>query len=215
MSVFSPRANTIARIVFVASLLFPFVLAGALLLYPRTPYMTNQGFPTPQPVFFDHRHHAADDGIDCRYCHDLATRSYTAGVPPSERCMGCHAQIWNKSPLLEPVRASLFSDQPLAWNRVHNLPDFVYFDHSAHLNKGVGCVACHGRVDTMPAVLQVAPLTMAWCLGCHRDPGPQLRPPEQIASMTWEPTGDRAQLARDLAARYQVHSRTSCTTCHR
>lgn len=215
MSVFSPRSNTLARVVFAATLVTPPAVIGFLLLYARTPFYTNQAYPIQQPIQFDHRHHASDDGIDCRYCHNLVDRSYTAGIPSSERCMGCHAQIWNKSPLLEPVRASFFQDKPLVWKRVHTLPDFVYFNHAAHIGKGVGCRTCHGRVDQMPSIEQVAPLNMGWCLGCHRAPDAELRPPDEIASMTWEPPPDRARLARELAARYQIHARVSCTTCHR
>lgn len=215
MSVFRPGANSLARLALAALVTAPALLVGFLLLYARTVFFTNQAFPVPQPIQFDHRHHAADDAIDCRYCHDLATRGATAGIPSTERCMGCHAQIWNKSPLLEPVRESYFRDRPLVWRRVHTLPDFVYFDHSAHLTKGIGCRSCHGRVDTMPAVEQVAPLSMAWCLGCHRAPDRELRPRDQLVSMTWEPPADRDRLARDLAGAYQVHARVSCTTCHR
>ncbi|HEY3444977.1 MAG TPA: cytochrome c3 family protein [Myxococcales bacterium] len=215
MSVFRPSTNTLARLAFAALLAGPVVALAFVLLYARTPFFTNQAFPVQQPVQFDHRHHAADDGIDCRYCHALATRSSTAGLPSSERCLGCHAQIWNKSPLLEPVRESFFSDRPIPWRRVHTLPGFVFFNHSAHLAKGIGCRSCHGRVDQMPAVEQVSPLNMGWCLGCHRAPEAELRPPEQIASMTWEPPPDRERLARELAARYQVHARVSCSTCHR
>jgi hypothetical protein len=131
--------------------------------------------------------------------------------------MSCHAQVWNKSPYLSEVRQALFQDRPIPWVRVHNLPDFVYFNHSIHVNKGVGCFTCHGRVDQMGAVEQKSPLTMAWCIECHRNPEPHLRPQEAITRMDWKPPANEDPVAygRRLAQEYQVHSRTSCTTCHR
>ncbi|MBI4508122.1 MAG: cytochrome c3 family protein [Deltaproteobacteria bacterium] len=185
----------------------------ALIIYVRTPYVTGQFFPVDQPVEFDHRHHVQDDGIECRYCHFDAERSAVAGIPPTEVCMGCHGQIWNNSPVLEPVRRSHFSDRPIPWNRVHDLPDFVYFDHSIHVNKGVGCVTCHGRVDQMVRVYQVAPLTMGWCLDCHRSPERHLRPKELVAVMNFRQADSRAREA--LAQRYGVRRLTHCTACHR
>ena len=129
--------------------------------------------------------------------------------------MGCHDQIWNASAMLEPVRRAYFSGEPIRWRRVHQLPDYVYFDHSIHVTRGIGCVSCHGRVDEMGKIFQFAPLTMEWCLGCHRQPERNLRPREQIASMTWEPTGDRDALAARLAQEYGTRHLTNCTTCHR
>jgi hypothetical protein len=191
-------------------------LAGAVtvpILYARTPYATGALDPVLQPIAFDHRHHVRDDGIDCLYCHEDAERSPYAGVPASERCMGCHNQIWNDSSLIAPLRDSVETGQPVAWQRVHSLPDFVYFDHSIHVNRGVGCVTCHGRVDEMAAVYQVHRLTMSWCLDCHRDPAPHLRPRDQITSMTWAPDGP-GRIA-ELARQYQPRSLTHCSTCHR
>jgi hypothetical protein len=159
-----------------------------------------------------------DDLIDCRYCHFNAERGASAGIPSTEMCLNCHAQIWNKSPKLEPVRRSYFTGAPIEWNRVHQLPDFTYFNHSIHVSKGIGCVSCHGRIDQMPAVTKVASLQMSWCLECHRNPAPNLRPRDQITSMTWQPPDDPAAaktLAADLMKTYDVHSRVSCTTCHR
>jgi hypothetical protein len=183
-----------------------------LCIYVRTPYVTNAGFNVVQPVMFDHRHHVDDDGIDCRYCHATVETSPYAGVPPTATCMGCHDQIWNQSAMLEPVRRGWFTGLPIQWKRVHQLPDFVYFNHSIHVTRGIGCVSCHGRVDQMAQVFQVQPLTMGWCLGCHRDPEPNLRPRDQITSMTWIP--DEGAGAR-LAAEYGTRRLTSCTTCHR
>jgi hypothetical protein len=142
-------------------------------------------------------------------------RSPSAGIPPTELCLNCHSQVWNKSPLLAPVRDSFFKNRPLTWARVYKVPEFVYFDHSIHVNKGVGCVSCHGRVDQMAAVEKATPLTMSWCLDCHRRPEKNLRPPSEVTNMEWKPEGDPAETGKLLAEQNQVHTRTSCTTCHR
>jgi hypothetical protein len=181
----------------------------------RSPQVTGQFEPVSQPVMFDHRHHVSDAAIDCRYCHSGAENTRYAGVPPTSVCMGCHGQVWNDSPLLAPVQESWFQERPIAWNRVHRLPSFVYFDHSIHLHKGVGCVECHGRVDEMALVEQIAPLTMEWCLDCHRAPERRLRPREAVADPAWEPPADREALGRELARRYAVRRLTHCSACHR
>jgi len=183
------------------------------MLYVRSTYNTNQFVPWAQPIDFDHRHHVRDDGIDCLYCHEDAERSPYAGIPAAERCMGCHNQIWNDSDLIAPLRASVATGTAIRWQRVHSLPDFVYFNHAVHVQRGIGCVSCHGRVDEMAAVYQVHRLSMSWCLDCHRDPAPQLRPRDQITSMTWAASspGELAALARELAPRRLTH----CSTCHR
>jgi cytochrome c7-like protein/class III cytochrome C family protein len=214
-ALFKPRANAIFKAVLVLLVAGAAGTVGALMLYQRIPYGTGQQDLVQQPVQFDHRHHVQDDLIDCRHCHTTVERAPSAGIPATELCLNCHAQVWNKSPLLDLVRASWFSEEPIPWVRVHRLPGFVYFSHSAHVNKGVGCVECHGRVDQMAAVQQVQPLNMGWCLDCHRDPYPRLRPLEEITSMTWKPDGDPAQLGRELAKKYDVRPRTSCSTCHR
>jgi len=186
--------------------------------YVRSPFVTNQNRPVEQPIEFDHRHHVGDEQIDCRYCHFSVEKSPSAGIPSTTVCMSCHAQVWNKSPYLAQLRQAYFTDQPIPWVRIHNLPDFVYFNHSIHVAKGVGCVTCHGRVDYMGAIEQYAPLTMGWCLDCHRNPKPNLRPQEFITSMTWQPPKDPQEaqaLADKLAKDNDVHSRTSCSTCHR
>ena len=206
-----------SRLSAAALLAIPAIAIGGLMAYVRSPLVTNQFHPVEQPIEFDHRHHAGDEQIDCRYCHWTVENSPSAGIPSTTVCVSCHAQVWNKSPYLNEVRKAFFTDQPIPWVRVHNLPDFVYFNHSIHVNKGVGCVTCHGRVDEMGAVYQQAPLTMSWCLDCHRNPGPNLRPAEAITSMTWKPPEgvDPVEYGKTLAAQYDVHSRTSCTTCHR
>ncbi|MBZ4418326.1 cytochrome c3 family protein [Myxococcus sp. RHSTA-1-4] len=214
-----PRwTNTVSRLSAAALLAVPAIGIGGLMAYVRSPYVTNQQMPYEQPIEFDHRHHAGDEQIDCRYCHWTVEDSPSAGIPSTTVCMSCHAQVWNKSPYLVEVRKAFFADQPIPWVRVHNLPDFVYFNHAIHVNKGVGCATCHGRIDQMGAVEQHAPLTMAWCLDCHRNPEPNLRPAEFITSMTWVPPSDAAEaaaLGKKLAEEYDVHSRTSCSTCHR
>jgi hypothetical protein len=212
---FSPRADTVFKLVLACLFAAPLLLVGGLMLLARSPLATLQFEPIEQPVPFDHRHHAGDERIDCRYCHRTAESSPYAGIPSTDVCMGCHAQIWPTSPTLGPVRASFFQGSPIAWTKVHRLPDFVYFDHSIHVSKGVGCVSCHGRVDEMAAVERVAPLTMQWCLDCHRDPGPSLRPQEAITKLDWSPRTGSRELAEALLAKHQVHTRTDCTTCHR
>lgn len=216
MAALFPRwANTAARLVFIGACALGVGSVVGPMIYVRTPYNTGQFEPVTQPVEFDHRHHAADDQIDCLFCHSGAETTPYAGVPATEVCMGCHAQVWNESPLLEPVRRSYFSDRPIPWRRVHHLPDFVFFDHSVHVSYGIGCVRCHGRVDRMARVYQVAPLTMGWCLDCHRSP--PLRPaepsvaPEQrtmwgatVGQLTPETDGGRA-----------ITHLTTCSACHR
>ena len=192
-------------------------LVGAVvgpMIYVRSPLFTGQSGPVEQPLQFDHRHHVTDAGVDCRYCHLTAETGASAGYPPTEVCMGCHGQIWNQSPLLAPVRRSAFTGQALSWKRVNQLPDFVYFNHSIHANKGVGCVTCHGRGDRMPEVMQTATLTMGFCVDCHRDPAPQLRPIEQITNLGWV-AEDPVKVGHQVARELDVYPRTSCTACHR
>jgi hypothetical protein len=174
-ALFPPWSNTTIRVALAALVVFLVGSPGAIMIYMRSPYGTGQGYEIPQPVEFDHRHHVGDDGIDCRYCHSAVETGPYAGVPPTKVCMGCHNQIWNDVPLLEPVRRSAYTGEPIQWRRVHDLPDFVYFNHSIHVNEGVGCVDCHGRVDQMSYVRQVKPLTMSWCLDCHRKQGDAVR----------------------------------------
>ncbi|MGA9526468.1 MAG: cytochrome c3 family protein [Myxococcaceae bacterium] len=214
-AVFSPRADTLFRIALVVAVCLPAGAIAGLMLLARSPLGTGQYDMLSQPVPFDHRHHARDEGIDCRYCHDLVERSPYAGIPPTSKCMNCHAQIWNQAALLDPVRASVFDDVPIRWNKVHRLPDHVYFNHAIHVSKGVGCVTCHGRVDQMPLVRQARELTMGWCLDCHRRPEGHLRPRAEVTNMDWKPNVDPVQLGRELARRYDVRPRTNCTTCHR
>lgn len=187
----------------------------APMIYVRTPWARAQKDVADQPVEFDHRHHTPDDGIGCFYCHNTAYRAATAGIPSTEKCMGCHEQIWGQSPMLEEVRRSWFSGKPIPWQRVHQVPAFVYFNHAVHVNHGFGCSTCHGRVDQMPSVRQVATLTMGWCLDCHRNPERYIRPPSEVTNMTWNAGGRQLEIGRKLVAELGVRRLTDCTTCHR
>jgi len=211
---FTERSNARFRGIVVLALLAPPTVLAALWGWVRTPYVLGEVQPLEQPVEFDHRHHVVDDGLDCRYCHTTVETEASAGYPSSELCMNCHNQIWNETPVLEPVRTSFFRDVPLAWARVHRLPDFVFFHHAIHVSKGIGCETCHGRVDRMARVYQVAPLTMAWCLDCHRNPVANLRPPDEITTMGWVP-GPDAPAPAALGELYDVRTPTDCTACHR
>jgi len=196
------------------------VLAGlflVLILLVRSDYLTGVGWTLRQPVPFSHQHHAGEMGIDCRYCHTWAERSPIAGLPPTHTCMSCHSQVWNAAPMLEPLRQSLARQQPLHWQRVARLPDHVYFAHDIHLSAGVGCAECHGRVDRMPLMRRAEPFQMQWCLDCHRDPAPRLRPSEAVTQMDWQPAGDvRAQGERLLRRKHiDVGRLTACSLCHR
>lgn len=173
------------------------------------------GYAPEQPVAYSHSLHAGELGIDCRYCHVTVETSARANVPPTATCMNCHKTIRTTSPKLALVRQSAETGQPIHWVRVHDLPDFVYFNHAGHVQSGVGCVSCHGRVDRMEVVEQVAPLTMSWCLGCHRNPDPNLRPREFVTAMEWVPEGDAAVLGAKLRAERKIAPSTDCATCHR
>jgi hypothetical protein len=214
--VFPRYTNTLSRVTAVA--LFGLV-ATVLWLWARiqsSPYTSTVRIAKTQPVPFSHRHHAGNIGIDCRYCHTSVEESAFAGIPPTETCMNCHKQIWADAPMLEPVRESARTGKPLQWTRVHDLPDFAYFNHAVHVKRGVGCVSCHGQVDDMPLMWQVGDLTMSWCLDCHRNPAPHLRPREAVFDMRWEPPEDGAEtLGRELAQAGHVRTLQSCSYCHR
>src|SRR5881409_139659 len=186
--IFHPSTNTISRVSIAAAVLAltAFALVGGAL--QRSPYLTEVGVPREQPIPFSHKHHVSGIGIDCRYCHTSVEESSFAGIPPTKTCMNCHSQIWADSPYLEPVRESWRTGNPIKWTRVYDLPDFVYFNHSIHVNKGVGCSTCHGRVDLMPLTYQAASLQMEWCLQCHRQPEMFIRPKSQVFQMDWPPT---------------------------
>lgn len=207
MALFPRWSNTVARLSLMATVAVPAVAVAGLLLLVRTPFVTNERHEYDQPVQFDHRHHNWEQGIDCRFCHTSVETSAYAGMPSTTICIGCHDQVWNKSTRLEPVRQAFFARRPIEWVKVHDLPDFVYFNHSIHVGKGVGCVSCHGRVDQMPSMRQMAPLTMSWCLDCHRNPGPHLRPTSEITSMTWRPPEGTHGAASSPTAAHGAQSR--------
>jgi hypothetical protein len=212
---FHPRANSIAR----ASIGAVVVLAGGagLAAYElaRSPYVTGAQTAFDQPVPFSHQHHVGGLGLDCRYCHTSVEVSASAGIPPTKTCMNCHSQIWSDSPTLEPVRESFRSDKSIEWRRVHDLPDFAYFNHSAHVNKGVGCSTCHGRVDKMPLMIQESSLQMEWCLDCHRAPEKYVRPLEEVFNSAWQPPANQVEVGLELVKKHKINTRTSCNTCHR
>jgi hypothetical protein len=211
-----PRwTNTLARATLIAVVCTLVGVPVALMAWVRTPNATRQYEPVAQPIAFDHRIHVTGQRIDCRYCHYSVERSSYAGIPPTSVCVPCHSTAWMSSDVFRPVRESVASGQPLRWNRVDALPGFVYFNHAIHVNKGVGCESCHGRVDRMAQVYQSAPLTMGWCMDCHRNPAPNLRPLSAITIMGYTPRASQRELGPQLAQKYHVRSLTSCTTCHR
>lgn len=177
--IFPSGANTIARVSVFAAAVLPVALVAAATTVARSPYNTKAGVPLDQPVPFSHQHHVSELGIDCRYCHSTVEKAAFAGLPSTETCMSCHSQIWTNSPLLEPVRASWATGQPIRWVRVNKLPDFVYFDHSIHVNRGIQCNICHGPVQQMQMTYKGKPFFMAWCLECHRNPAAFAREPSQ------------------------------------
>ncbi len=216
--IFRPSTNTLAQASIIASVLLVAALSVGLYAFARSSYVTEVGVPRIQPVPFSHQHHVADAGIDCRYCHTSVEQSAFAGIPPTKTCMNCHSQIWADSPMLEPVRESARTGRSLEWARVHNLADFAYFDHSIHVNKGVGCVTCHGRVDQMPLMWKVNSLYMDWCVECHRAPERFVRPRQYVFRLDWQPPEDQVALGRKLVQEYKIQSPmnlTSCSTCHR
>jgi hypothetical protein len=183
--------------------------------YYGSPKYTDVGYRPIQPVAYSHKLHAGDLGLDCRYCHSSVERSPVANVPPTQTCMNCHKLILPQSEKLLRVRESWSTGQPIRWVRVHELPDFAYFNHSAHLNAGVGCASCHGNVAQMEQVTQSQPLSMSWCLDCHRDPDMSLRPPDQVTNMTWTPPADQLDFARRVRAEKHINPPTDCSGCHR
>lgn len=216
--IFHRSFNTLSKVSLVALLTGLVVLGLALYVLGWSPYVTQEKLARIQPVEFSHAHHVGQLGIDCRYCHTSVETSPFAGLPATKICMNCHQEIWIGAASLEPVRASYRTGMPIAWERIHNLAEFAYFDHSIHVNKGVGCVECHGRVDEMPFTYQDKSLLMGWCLDCHRNPKPHLRPREAVFSMTWQPGENPQALADQLYDQYHIRSTeqlTSCSTCHR
>src|SRR6476619_7499264 len=216
--IFRHSTNTFTRVtIFGAVFILGFVV-WALDRVSRSDYVTRATQAREQPVPFSHAHHVGGLGVDCRYCHTTVETSSFANMPPTKTCMNCHSQIWSTSPTLETVRASFRTGESIKWTRVHDLPDFVYFNHSIHVNKGVGCETCHGRVDQMPLMWQASRLQMSWCLDCHRNTEKFLRPRDQVFTMGFVPEEDQATLGARLHREYHIRDRVvleSCSTCHR
>ena len=216
--IFHRSTNFIARFSVFSTLFLVGLALIAVLAVARSPYMTRQNFTREQPVQFSHKHHVGDDGIDCRYCHTSVETSAVAGIPPTKTCMNCHSVLFNNSSYLDPVRDSYRNDKSIEWVKVHRLADFVYFNHSIHVNKGVGCSTCHGQVNQMPLIFQANTLLMQWCLDCHRDPEPVLRPKDQVFNMDWKAPDNQAELGAKLRTEYKIRTTeelVSCSTCHR
>ncbi len=216
--IFKKTTNYFAQTMVFGAVVVVGLLGWAVDRTSRSDYTTRAHLEREQPVPFSHAHHVGGLGVDCRYCHTSVETSSFAGIPPTKTCMNCHSQIWLTSPTLEPVRASFRTNKSINWVRVHDLPDFVYFNHGIHVNKGVGCETCHGRVDKMPLTAQENSLQMEWCLNCHRNPEKYIRPREFSTTMGYEPNGDQEEIGKKLIAEYKIQDAralTSCSTCHR
>ena len=216
--IFHRSANLIARFSVLALVVLANLALAGVLVVARSPYITNERLTRVQPVQFSHKHHVGDDGIDCRYCHTSVETSAYAGIPPTKTCMNCHSVLFNSVGYLEPVRESYRSDHSIEWVKVHRLADYVYFNHSIHINKGIGCSSCHGPVNQMPLIFQASPLTMQWCLDCHRNPQKNVRPTDQVFNMDWKAPANQEEIGKELVAKYKIRTvaeLTSCSTCHR
>ena len=213
---FKSSANSFARTSIILTVLTLGGLGGALFeLIADSSYATRQGDAREQPIPFSHTHHVGSMGIECRYCHTGVENSQHAMVPPTKTCMNCHSQIWINSSTLEPVRESYRTNESIKWTKVNDLPDYVYFNHSIHVKKGVGCETCHGRVDKMPLMYQNASMQMQWCLECHRNPEKFVRPREFITKMGYEPAEPQETLGPKLVREYNIQKLETCWTCHR
>jgi hypothetical protein len=215
--IFHPSTNTISKVSVIGAILLIAALIVGFGTFARSSYVSKVDVAIQQPVPFSHEHHVSGIGIDCRYCHTSVEESSFAGMPATEVCMNCHSQIWADSPILEPIRESFRTGKPIAWKRVYDLPDFVYFDHSIHISKGVGCDTCHGRVDRMPLLWKAETLYMEWCLECHRAPERFIRPRDQVFNAAWQPPANQLASGRGLVKEYdiQVEQLANCSICHR
>ena len=215
--IFHPSTNTFSKATIYGAIFFLIGLGALGLALARSPYVTDVGVVRPQPVQFSHKHHANELGLDCRYCHTSVEEAQYAGMPPTHTCMSCHSQIWNDSPALAPVRESYATGIPIAWNEVHRVPDYAYFNHSIHIQKGFGCSECHGQVDDMTLMYKAEPMTMEWCLDCHRNPQDRIRPVEEVFNMDYVHPPNQAELGRQLLAAYNIPHKdlTQCYVCHR
>src|ERR1700685_998935 len=212
---FRPSANTLAQVSIAAVVLGLGGTLAVAYMIDRGEWITSVRMAPEQPIPFSHKHHVKDDGIDCRYCHTSVESSGSAGLPPTETCMTCHSQIWANATLTQPIRDSWASGKSIEWVRVHDLPDFVYFNHSIHINKGIGCSTCHGHVDEMPLTYRVNNLYMEWCVNCHRDPAKYIRPKSEVFNIDYVYPANQAELGPQLVKEYHVPSLTDCVTGHR
>jgi hypothetical protein len=215
-AIFGQRANLFTKAALAGIAVGAVFLASLVWGVPYMSYNDQVGLIPPQPVPFSHKHHVSGLGIDCRYCHSSVEVSSNAGLPPTETCMTCHSELWTNAAILAPVRQSLAQHQPLRWARVNYLPDYVYFDHSIHIAKGVGCTECHGPIGDMALTERATSLYMGWCLDCHRDPGPRLRPKDAVFDPHWRRGADTPS-PQQLMAQYHIHPQTlsDCSVCHR
>jgi hypothetical protein len=213
--IFHRSTNTIARLSIYGAVILVALLGYAVDVVNKTSYVTEVNVARPQPVPFSHKHHVGELGLDCRYCHASVEVSSSAGMPSTQTCMTCHSQIWTNAAILEPVRASYRDSTPISWTRVNAVPDFVYFNHSIHVAKGVGCTTCHGPVAEMNITWRAQTLYMRWCLECHNAPENYLRPRAEIFNASYEPPKDQVALGLRLMKEYKVQRLTDCTTCHR
>lgn len=214
--IFDRSANSLAKVSIAAALIVGGGILWAAYKINAGSFITDMYVAKDQPVPFSHKHHVSDDGLDCRYCHTSVETSPFAGLPSTDTCMTCHSQIWTNADILEPVRASYRTGQSLEWTRIYDLPDFVYFNHSIHVNKGIGCSTCHGRVDQMPLTYKVHTLYMQWCIECHRNPEKQVRPRSEVFNIAYEtPAPNQDEIGPRLVKEYKIQSLTDCVTCHR
>lgn len=215
--IFHPSMRVVSRASIIASLIVIGFIGWVGWDWYRSGYFTGVNVPVEQPVPFSHEHHVNGLGISCGYCHTSVEKAAFAGIPPTHTCMTCHSQIWTGAPMLEPVRASYRTQKPLEWVRVHDLPDFAYFNHSIHVNKGMACQVCHGDVNIMPLTWKSSTLQMAWCLDCHRAPEKYIRPVEEIYNFDYKPPADQIAFGKELVKKYNVKVKqlTDCSICHR
>jgi hypothetical protein len=213
--IFHRSTNTIARLSIYGAVILIALLGYAVDVVNKTSYVTEVNNARPQPVPFSHKHHVGELGLDCRYCHTSVEVSSSAGMPPTETCMTCHSQIWTNSEMLAPVRASYTNSKSISWTRVNAVPDFVYFNHSIHVAKGVGCTTCHGPIGEMNITWRGQTLYMRWCLECHNAPERFLRPRSEVFDAFYQAPSNQLTLGRELMKEYKVQKLTNCTTCHR
>lgn len=215
--VFQPSANSLFRIAIIAIGVVAATAGIGIMAWNRSPIVTLVGIPRPQPVPFSHQHHVKVLGLDCRYCHTSVDQGPFAGIPSVKTCMTCHSQIWTNAEMLEPIRRAYRENRSIEWIRVHDVPDYVYFDHSIHLNKGIGCVSCHGEVDEMPLMWKAKDLTMGWCLQCHRNPELNVRPKDKVYDLKWVSDRPQSELGPQLVKEHDIKKAqlTNCSICHR